>query len=124
MKERKPLLGTILAIAIVIIILFTDLNKLFEPIRKYIPIVWILLIIMGIYVRLKYKNGKLTDELRIPTNNDDYNKIMPFIFGIIATVGGFLALKYMNSEKIFWSLIIVTGFLLLILGFLFLPSNL
>ena len=123
MKKRNPYLGTILGIGIVLIILLTDLNKLFDPIREYIPIGWILLILWGIYARLKYKNGKLTDQLRIPTNNDDYNRITPFIFGFISTVGGFFALKYMESDKIFWSLIIVTGILLLILGFLFVPSG-
>lgn len=36
----------------------------------------------GIYLRLKYRNGKSPNQLRIPTNVDDYNRFMPFIFGI------------------------------------------
>lgn len=123
MKKRNPYLGTIIAIGIVIAIMFTGLNKSFDPIREYIPLLWIVSIIWGICLILKYRIGKPSDQLRIPTNNDDYNRIMPFIFGILLTVGGFFALKYMDWDKIFWSLIITTGILLLILGFLFIPSG-
>jgi hypothetical protein len=123
MKKRNPYLGTVLAIGIVLVIMFTGLNKSFDPIREYIPVLWILSIIWKIYLSLKHHSRKSSDQLRIPTNNDEYYRIMPFIFGIILPIGGFFALKYMESNEIFWSLIIGTGILLLISGFLFIPSG-
>ncbi len=123
MKNRNPYLGTILIIGIVILFQVKYVRELIDPIREYYPVLWIALIIWSIYGRIKYRNGKIVDQLRIPTNNDDYNKALPFIFGIILTVGGILALKYIESEKIMWSLILLTGILLLILGFLFVPSG-
>lgn len=99
------------------------LNKSLEPIREYIPLIWILYIIWGIYLRLKYRFRTSSNELRIFTNNDDYNRILPFIFGILITIGSIFALKYMELDKIFWSLFTATGILLLILGFIFIPSG-
>ena len=123
MKNRNPYLGTILIIGIVLLFQVKYIKELIDPIREYFPVLWIALVIWSIYVRIKYRNGKNVDQLRIPTNNDDYNKTVPFIFGIILTVGGILALKYFESEKIMWSLLLLTGILLLILGFLFVPSG-
>ena len=123
MKKRNPYLGTILTIGIVLLLQVKYVRELIDPIREFFPVLWIALIIWSIYGRIKYRNGKNIDQLRIPTNNDDYNKTVPFIFGIILSVGGILALKYFESEKIMWSLLLLTGILLLILGFLFVPSG-
>ncbi|WP_139855012.1 hypothetical protein [Aequorivita sinensis] len=123
MKKRNPYLGTILTIGIVLLFQVNYVRELIDPIREFFPVLWIALIIWSIYGRIKYRNGKNVDQLRIPTNNDDYNKTVPFIFGIILSVGGILALKYFESEKIMWSLLLLTGILLLILGFLFVPSG-
>ena len=54
MKKRNPYLGTVLAIGIVLVIMFTGLNKSFDPIREYIPVLWILSIIWKIYLSLKH----------------------------------------------------------------------
>ncbi len=116
-------MGTILTIGIVLLFQVNYVRELIDPIREFFPVLWIALIIWSIYGRIKYRNGKNVDQLRIPTNNDDYNKTVPFIFGIILSVGGILALKYFESEKIMWSLLLLTGILLLILGFLFVPSG-
>jgi hypothetical protein len=123
MKKQNHYIGKILMVAIVLLISFPSVHEIFEPIREYAPIGFMILVLIGIYSRLKYRNGKLPNQIRVPTNNDDYNRIMPFIFGILLTVGGFIALKNMESDKIFWSLMIATGVLLLILGFLFVPSG-
>jgi len=116
-------LRTIILIGIVLLFQVKYVRELIDPIKEYFPILWIALIIWSIYGRIKYRKGGNSDQLRINTNNDDYNRIMPFIFGIILSVGGILALKYFESEKIMWSLLFVTGILLLILGFLFVPSG-
>jgi hypothetical protein len=123
MKNRNPYLGTIMIIGIVLLFQVKYVRELLDPIREYFPIIWIVFILLSIYEKMKYKKGKRIEQLRIPTNNDDYNKIMPFIFGVILSVGGILALKYFESEKIMWSLLFVTGILSLISGFLFIPSG-
>jgi len=123
MKNRNPYLGTIMLIGIVLLFQVKFVRELIDPISEYFPIIWIVFILLSIYEKIKYKKGKRTNQLRIPTNNDDYNRIMPFIFGVILSVGGILALKYFESEKIMWTLLFVTGILSLISGFLFIPSG-
>jgi len=123
MKKQNPYLRTTILIGIVLLFQVKYVRELIDPIKEYFPILWIALIIWSIYGRVKYRRGGNSDQLRINTNNDDYNRIMPFIFGIILSVGGILALKYFESEKIMWSLLFITGILLLILGFLFVPSG-
>ena len=110
-------------IGIVLLFKVKYVREFIDPIREYFPIIWIIFILLSINEKMKYKKGKRTDQLRVPTNNDDYNRIMPFIFGVILSVGGILALKYFESEKIMWSLLFVTGILSLISGFLFIPSG-
>ncbi|MEM5563773.1 MULTISPECIES: hypothetical protein [Psychroserpens] len=123
MKKQNHYIGKIAIFVIMLTISLPSANAFFEPLKDYIPVGFMILIFMGINSRLKYRNGKLTNQLRIPTNYDDINRIMPFIFGIVCTVGGFFALKDIDSNKIFWSLLIFTGILSLILGFLFVPSG-
>ena len=110
-------------IGIVLLFQVKYVRELLDPIREYFPIFWIVFILLSIYEKMKYKKGKRTRQLRIPTNNDDYNRITPFIFGGILSVGGILALKYFESERIMWTLLFVTGILSLISGFLFIPSG-
>lgn len=110
-------------IGIVLLFQVKYVRELIDPIREYFPIIWIVFILISIYEKMKYKKGKRTDQLRIPTNNDDYNRITPFIFGVILSVGGILALIFFESEKIMWTLLFVTGILSLISGFLFIPSG-
>nr|WP_321227096.1 hypothetical protein [uncultured Psychroserpens sp.] len=123
MKKQNHYIGKIAIFVIMLTISLPSVNVFFEPIKDYIPVGFMILIFMGINSRLKYRNGKITNQLRIPTNYDDLNRIMPFIFGIVFIVGGFFALKEIHSNKIFWSLLIFTGILSLILGFLFVPSG-
>ena len=110
-------------IGIVLLFQIKYVRELIDPIREYFPIIWIVFILLSIYEKMKYKKGKRIYQLRIPTNNDDYNRVMPFIFGILLSVGGILALKYFESEKIMWTLLFVTGILSLISGFLYIPSG-
>ncbi len=110
-------------IGIVLLFQVKFVRELIDPISEYFPIIWIVFVLLSIYEKMKYKKGKRTNQLRIPTNNDDYNRIMPFIFGVILSVGGILALKYFESEKIMWTLLFLTGILSLISGFLFIPSG-
>jgi hypothetical protein len=123
MKKQSNYIGKIAIALIFLTILLPKVHAFFEPIKEYIPIGLIILIGVGINSRLKYRHGKLPNQLRIPTNYDDYTRIMPFIFGIASIIGGFLALKNMDSNSVFWSLLIFTGILSLILGFLFVPSG-
>ncbi|GGF69537.1 hypothetical protein [Wenyingzhuangia marina] len=123
MKKQNPYLGTLLLIGIVLLFQVEFVRETIDPIREYFPVLWIAVLIWNIYQRVKYKRGGNINQLRIPTNNDDYYKTVPFIFGILLTVGGILALKYLESERILWSLLFMTGILLLILSFLFVPSG-
>ncbi|MBU3013116.1 hypothetical protein KO506_17015 [Polaribacter vadi] len=123
MKNINPFLRTIMLIGIVLLFQVKFVRELVNPISEYFPIIWIVFILLSIYEKIKYKKGKRTNQLRIPTNNDDYNRIMPFILGVILSIGGILALKYFESEKIMWTLLFVTGILSLISGFLFIPSG-
>ena len=61
--------------------------------------------------------------LRIKTNNDDYNRIFPFIFGTILIVASYFGLTKIESEKILLYSILIIGLLYLITGFLFVPTG-
>ena len=120
MKKHNPNLGRVIGIVIVLLITVLGVNKLFDPI--YFPLLWIVSIIWDIYLKLQLKRES-SDQLRIPTYNDDSYRILPFIFGVLLTIGGFFALIYLEWDNMFWSLIIFTGILLLISGALFVPSG-
>jgi len=57
------------------------------------------------------------------TNNDDYNKIYPFIIGTLLLVGGICALLFMKEYLIFKSLMTLNGLLLIISGIVFIPNG-
>ena len=121
MKKKNPNLGRVIGVVIVLVFTFIGLNKSIDPI--YIPLILIASTIWSIYLKLKYRNRKSSNQLRIPTYNDDYYRILPFIFGVLLTVGGFFVIIYVESDEIFWSVMITLGILLLISGALFVPSG-
>ncbi|MCP4053607.1 MAG: hypothetical protein GY739_11165 [Mesoflavibacter sp.] len=123
MKKRNPYLIYILIFGIVLLMSFVDEIEFLKPLKNIVFLIWILIIIWDIIERLKYRNGKSTNILRIKTNNDDYNRIFPFIFGTILIVASYFGLKNIDSEKIPLYSILITGFLYLITGFLFVPTG-
>ena len=102
---------------------FIDRIEFLKPLKNIVFLIWIPFIIWDIIERLKYRNGKKTNILRIRTNNDDYNRIFPFIFGTILIVASYFGLKNIESEKILLYSILITGILYLITGFLFVPTG-
>lgn len=123
MKKRFPYLGDVLGVGVLLILILTNSNNFFPPLRDYVFAIWIVLLVFGIYTRIRYKLGKTNNQLRIPTNNDDYNRMVPFVFGTLSTVGGFFILKYMESDKSFGSILFTGGIFLFIIGFLYIPSG-
>lgn len=123
MKKRNPYLTYILIIGIVLLMTFIDRIEFLKPLKNIVFLIWIPFIIWDIIERLKYRNGKRTNILRIRTNNDDYNRIFPFIFGTILIVASYFGLKNIESEKILLYSILITGILYLITGFLFVPTG-
>lgn len=102
---------------------FIDKIEFLKPLKNIVFLIWIPIIIWDIIERLKYRNGKRENILRIRTNNDDYNRIFPFIFGTILIVSSYFGLTKIESEKILLYSILITGILYLITGFLFVPTG-
>lgn len=123
MKKRNPYLTYILIIGIVLLMTFIDRIEFLKPLKNIVFLIWVPIIIWDIIERLKYRNGKRTNILRIRTNNDGYNRIFPFIFGTILIVASYFGLKNIESEKILLYSILITGILYLITGFLFVPTG-
>lgn len=94
-----------------------------NSIKEYLPILWTLIISWSIFYSIKYRNGKIKNELRFFTSNDDYNKIYPFIIGVLLLTGGVFALLLMKEYLIFSFLMTFNGFLLIVSGFLFTPTG-
>ena len=57
------------------------------------------------------------------TENDDYNKIYPFIIGSILLKGGICALVLIKEYGIFLILMTLNGLLLIVSGILFIPNG-
>ncbi|TRZ42173.1 hypothetical protein [Robertkochia solimangrovi] len=123
MKKQNPYLTYILIIGIVLLMAFIDRIEFLKPLKNIVFLISIPIIIWDIIERLKYRNGKRKNILRIRTNNDDYNRIFPFIFGTILIVASYFGLTKIESEKILLYSILITGILYLITGFLFVPTG-
>ncbi|WP_417619969.1 hypothetical protein [Oceanihabitans sediminis] len=123
MKKRKTYLSYILVIGIVLIVNFIDKVEFFKPVKYYIAVIWFPIIIWEIIEKINYRNGKEPNILRIRTNNDDYNRVFPFIFGTILIITGYFALNNDESEKILLYSIIITGILYFFSGFMFVPTG-
>tara|TARA_R110002074_G_scaffold401059_1_gene598024 strand:- start:1529 stop:2140 length:612 start_codon:yes stop_codon:yes gene_type:complete len=120
MKTIKSILSQLILIGLLLLIILTDF---LNPIKEYIPILWSILIIWSIVYSLKYKKGIINNELRFPTNNDDYNKSYPFIMGLIIVIGGICSIVFIQEYFIFLYLMTFNGVLLIISGFFFIPSG-
>ena len=120
MKTIKSIISQLIFIGILLIVILTDY---LNPIKEYLPILWTLIIIWSILYSIKYRKGKVANELRFLTNNDDYNKIYPFIIGTLLLVGGICALVLMKEYLIFTSLMTFNGLLLIVSGLIFIPNG-
>ena len=120
MKTVKSIISQIIIIGFLLLIIFTDY---LNPIKEYLPILWTMIIILSIFYSIKYRKGNNTDELRFLTKNDDYNKVYPFIIGILLLIGGVCAVIFIKEYSIFSSLMTLNGFLLIISGILFIPNG-
>ena len=58
--------------------------------------------------RNKAKSGNI---LSLKTNNDQYRKTSKLILGIIAIIGSVIGIIYMDSEKTFFTVLVILGFL-------------
>ena len=119
-KTIKSILSQLILIGLLLLIILTDF---LNPIKEYIPILWSILIIWSIVYSIKYKKGIINNELRFPTNNDDYNKSYPFIMGLIIVIGGICSIVFIQEYFIFLYLMTFNGVLLIISGFFFIPSG-
>ena len=120
MKTVKSILSQLILIGILLVIILTDF---LNPIKEYIPALWTILIIWSIFYSIKYRKGKINNELRFPTNNDDYNKSYPFILGPILVIGGICAIVFIQEYFVFIFLMTFNGILLIVSGFFFIPSG-
>jgi|GEM_PF-2431607 len=120
MKSLKKILGELIIILVAGVIILTDFRS---PIIEFLPILWTLSIIWSLIYKFKYRNGLIKNELRFLTKNDNYTKIVPFIIGFILLVGGIITLPLTNEYLILTSILTFNGILLLISGFLFVPSG-
>lgn len=120
MKTLKSILSQIIIIGILLLIIWTEY---LNPIKEYLPILWTLSIVWSIFHSLKYRKGNAINELRFLTENDDYNKIYPFIIGTILLIGGICALLFIKEYLIFLTLMTINGFLLIVSGILFIPNG-
>lgn len=120
MKSLKKILGELIIILIAGIIILTDITN---PIIEYLPILWTLSIIWSLIYKFKYRNGQIKNELRFLTKNDSYLRTVPFIFGVMFLVGGIITLFFTNEYRIIISIMTVNGLLLIVSGFLFVPSG-
>lgn len=120
MKTLRSIITQIFIISLLLLMIMTNyLNS----IKEYLPILWTLIISWSIFYSIKYRNGKIKNELRFFTSNDDYNKIYPFIIGVLLLTGGVFALLLMKEYLIFSFLMTFNGFLLIVSGFLFTPTG-
>ncbi len=120
MKTVKSTIIQIIIIGILLLIILTDY---LNPIKEFLPILWTLFIIWSILYNIKYRKGNATNELRFWTNNDDYNKIYPFITGTLLLIGSVCAIFFIEDYLIFLSLLTLNGLLLIISGVLFIPNG-
>lgn len=69
----------------------------------------------GIYDKIKNRNkAKNENILSLKTNNEQYRKTSKSILGIIAVIGSIIGIVYLDSDKTFFTVLIILGLLLLI----------
>lgn len=74
-----------------------------------------LAVIFGIYEKIRNKNKIRNDNIiLLKTNNDNYSNTSKLILGIIAIIGSTIGLIYLESEKSFFTVLLILGILLLI----------
>jgi hypothetical protein len=121
MKKKKSIYNTLALIFI--IVLNPLLPKYIDNYYSYILVIILLLSVWDIYDRIQIRNNKKENQLRVPTNNDDYVKVLPFIFGSFLFFGGIAFYYYskeLNLNNIF---IVALGFQFFIVGFLPVPTG-
>ena len=121
MKKHKSIFNTLFLVFI--IVLNPLLPEYIDNYYSYILVIILLLSVWDIYDRIQIRNNKKENQLRVPTNNDDYAKLVPFIFGSFLTFGGLA--YYYNSEVINIEIIllIILGLIFFIIGFLPIPTG-
>ncbi len=120
MKIIKSTISQVIIIGFLILIIFTDY---LNPIKGFLPILWTSIIIWSIIYSINYRKGNATNELRFLTNNDDYNKIYPFVIGTLLSIGGVCTMIFIQEYLIFSSLMTLNGVLLIVSGILFIPNG-
>ncbi|MFK5983422.1 MAG: hypothetical protein QM499_10945 [Flavobacteriaceae bacterium] len=120
MKKSKNKIG----ILVFLIIINPLLPDYIGNYYRYLLMLFLVLSVWGIYARIQIRKSKNKNQLRISTNNDDYAKILPFIFGSFLFFGGLAFYYHSDAINIENILIIILGFLLLIIGFLPVPTGL
>jgi uncharacterized membrane protein len=99
-------------VGIIFIIYFSGI---IENVEIYGIGIGALSIAYGIYYKIKNRSKtKSGNILSLKTNNDQYRKTTKLILGIIAIIGSVIGFVYMDSEKTFFTVLIILGFLLLI----------
>lgn len=101
------------------IILVVQFSGIFENIEVYEIGIGALVLVYGIYEKIKNRNKMRKENILIlKTSNEQYRKTTKLILGIIAIIFSLIGFQYTALEKPFLIVLIIVGFLLVISSFL------
>jgi len=124
MKKVKIILEQVIICSAIYYLITHDFNSSIPFALCVFPMVYVIATLYNIYKKYTLLKSLNDSNLRITTNNDDYNKILPFISGAITFVGSIFGLIYSDLYSIFWISFLLNGLLVIVSGFFFIPNGL
>ncbi len=109
-------------ILVLYLLIATDFDLTIPKISYLIPILWSISILLKIYKNNKLKQLISKSNIPTDTSKEKYYRLIPFLFGMITIFGSLTGVIY-NQNKLFFSLLILSGILLFISGFFYLSNE-
>ncbi|WP_299245234.1 hypothetical protein [uncultured Aquimarina sp.] len=99
---------------------FKSFKSFVDEYSVYYPTLIIIFMVWSILSNLQYDEEK---SIKITTENDSYNNILPYIFGSIAIVTSLVLIYYSVFDYKILIQVLVIGFLLILSGIFYKPMS-
>lgn len=120
MKKLKSLLYELIAIGFILALVFIPSDHPYKPWLFVLPI---LVSATSLIYHFRYKKRVVKNEVRFSTQNDDYSKLIPLLFGVALFAVGFVLWYWFQLNWLFIGFIVFYGILLVFSAFNKLPHG-
>lgn len=120
MKKLTSLLYELVAIVFILAMVFIPSG---HPAKPWLFVLPILVSATSLIYSVRYTKGVVKNEVPFSTQNDDYSKLIPLLFGITLFAVGFVLWYWFQLDWLFIGFIVFYGILLVFSAFNKLPRG-